>query len=188
MSAWQKTATVLNTSILYYKHTKPLTLPGIQHLKIRHSTKHAYLQAAGRWEPGRRTLAEEWADRDGHMKRDEPLWWSCIANKTLNKAGDKRTVRSYVARKLRTAMVDSLKERGYDENGRSLVGDNRSIYGSCQITAEVDTAKMKYVDIVAQTSKIVESLEKDSRKVQSKGFYPKRSKPGQKPNQSFRRG
>ena len=181
---------VLTAPIVYYKYTKPFTLPGIQHLKIRKSIEHAYLQAAGRWEPGRRTLAEEWADRDGHLKRDEPLWWSCIANKTPNKAGDKRTVRSYVARKLRSAMVDSLKKKGYDKNGRSLTGDNRPIYGSCQITAEVDTAKMKYVDIVAQTDKIVQSLEKDSSYARfrsksslSNGSPTKRSKPGQRPGQ-----
>ncbi|CAD6502746.1 BgTH12-05336 [Blumeria graminis f. sp. triticale] len=66
-------------------------------------------------------------------RRTEPLWWSAIA--TLPVSG-KRVVRSWIARRIRIAFIESLNNRGYSADGSRIKADNEPpLIGTVQIFA-----------------------------------------------------
>ena len=51
-------------------------------------------------------------------KRTEPLWWSCASHFIFG--GDKRTLRSWNARRGRMAFTKALEQKGFGPDGRRL--------------------------------------------------------------------
>src|ERR1700712_3873131 len=69
-----------------------------------------------------------------HNNRQEPFWWSAICH--IKEIGHvKRVVQSHAARRLRVALTESLKMRGYHKDGTLLPGKKdggKELYGTAQ--------------------------------------------------------
>ena len=71
----------------------------------------------------------------------------------------KSTVRSHLARRVRTAMVKSLRKEGYKADGSRLVEDGLPpMTGTASIIPVNTVLTLKYEDLLAQTDLVIQRL------------------------------
>ncbi|KAL2368016.1 hypothetical protein BDBG_06891 [Blastomyces gilchristii SLH14081] len=113
-----------------------------------------------------------WATRD---KRQ--LWWSASAQSDI--ASEKSVIRSWCARRVRTAFRDALRERGYDKTGRRIPDIEQreqqkpqprqqagqppsrleALEGTLEIHFRLAVKAAKYTDIVREAGVVIERIE-----------------------------
>jgi hypothetical protein len=153
-----KSAKAANTAILPYHNLVDLKLGkhGVVAFGCRFRNLHAYTANACRLMEQNnsavgRIFLQRWAERQ------DPLWWSCIA--FIKGFDSKRTRRSWAARRLRTAFVESLKKQGYAANGTRLDGSGRKpLFGTAQLSPHEPMFKTKIEDLVKQTDIAVAAM------------------------------
>jgi hypothetical protein len=104
-------------------------------------------------------------------RKKEGLWWHATTGVDLNKSS---VVRSWARRRLRNAIKEELKQRGYDENGKFVdlkaiqgnmelmsvlrAGKTLDLKGSLRLHAQAPLIPAKYVDVCAETGHVIEAL------------------------------
>lgn len=87
----------------------------------------------------------------------------------------KGVTRSYMARRVRCAIVESLRKKGFNSDGTSADGTGKEIYGSAQFRTETPALTLPFVEIVKQTDIAIERLIKG---IQMKDDKSARTKKG----------
>ncbi|KAH6679444.1 hypothetical protein B0J14DRAFT_580772 [Halenospora varia] len=170
--------------ILTHVFLNPKTIKGVTAFKIRVHPKHCYPTSSGRFLPDvQRTIGQVWADRDKYTNRKDPFWWTCLCKKET--WAMKRTIRSWLARRVRNAMVESLKAQGLSANGTRLdPSAGKDLVGSAQLVPNEPLLKMPYEELQKETDAVVKFLVKEFSKANggmSKGSQHKFLKPKPKP-------
>jgi hypothetical protein len=95
------------------------------------------------------------------------LWWNVTSN---TMAGKKVVVRRWSARRLRNAIVEALEERGFDGEGKRLVGGN--LTGTLQVRALQGIVQAKFEAVKKEAGCLVEHVMEVCREeAESKGSY-----------------
>lgn len=124
------------------------------------------------------------ARRARHRKR-EGLWWHVTAG---SETSNSSFVRTWARRRLREAVVQELKARGYDENGkvikkskiqeddrllhRQTASQLQDITGSLRLHVEVPILQAKFVDVKLAAGHIVRILAEGTRQPATATIYP----------------
>jgi len=87
--------------------------------------------------------------------RQEPFWWSVITRKDIE---NRRTVRSWVARRLRNAFIEALRKKGYGSDGTRIDGNGEPLIGTAQLIPNESIKTKKYSDLVDQADLTVEAI------------------------------
>jgi hypothetical protein len=149
----------LNPPKIYSSSTlAPVNRSGVSHLLVKYSPNRTYAFSSDRFASDNPiTSYHIWADRSKWYKRTDSFWWSVLCKK--DSTAPKRVLRSYVARKVRNAIVDSLKKKGYKADGSRLVDDEvPPLSGTMQITPVNTVLTMKYADVVKETDVVIKTL------------------------------
>jgi hypothetical protein len=106
-------------------------------------------------------------------KKKEGLWWHATTGVDLNKSS---CVRAWARRRLRRAVVDELKARGYDENGKYAnlnklqtqtqtdlmagvaAGKTLDLKGSLRLHVQAPLLPAKYVDVRAEAGAVIDAV------------------------------
>lgn len=82
----------------------------------------------------------------------------------------KRTVRSWVGRRLRVAFIESLRKKGYASDGSSLPGtaDKAPIIGTAMLGAVPAILKIKNDSLIEQTDSAVQMMIRQQQFLQQK--------------------
>jgi hypothetical protein len=146
------------SKILNVEHLAPFNRSGISNILVKYHPNRTYLYASDRFNNASPiTSYTRWADRSAWFKRTDPFWWSVLAKK--DSIAPRRTLRSYIARKVRNAVKDSLKKNGYKADGTRLVDDGQQpLTGTMQIVPLNNVLTMKYADIVRETDVVIGKL------------------------------
>ncbi|TVY65757.1 hypothetical protein LSUE1_G006026 [Lachnellula suecica] len=171
--------TVANPDILPSSNLKKITIPNVTAFGLRFHHRHVYSITSGRFQANMTpSLTQSWAESRWSARTD-PFWWSCVPRKET--AHMKRTVRSYMARVVRHAVVESLRKQGLKSDGTSLDGtDGKLLFATAQFTPESSVLKTPFAEVVRQTDtalatiiKMVEA-QKDRLAVPKRVYKPRR--------------
>jgi hypothetical protein len=104
-------------------------------------------------------------------RKEEGLWWHATTGVDLNKSS---CVRAWARRRLRNAIKDELKARGYDENGKFVnlkslpnradlmnvlrAGRSLDLKGSLRFHVQPPLIPAKYVEVRAETGAVIEAV------------------------------
>lgn len=90
-------------------------------------------------------------------QRMDPLWWSATTTKEV---APNRTVRSWICRRVKQAMVESLRKRGWDSNGRPIEGGGResSLYGTLQFKPLAASIQCTVSRLLEETDMVVSQI------------------------------
>lgn len=175
--------------------TYPLNIRGVNAFATRYTRRYAYASTASKLIdfPGA-ALYPKFERR--WQTRQEPLWWNVTTRKDFE---HKRVVRSWVARRVRQAFVESLRKSGYAQDGSRITGSGDPLVGTTQLFPERPILNMKFEEVVLQTDKVVQAIidledsfnEKKGALGGKKKLFPKYTKKEFKPpepeRQPFRR-
>ncbi|CAN9436740.1 unnamed protein product [Alternaria sp. RS040] len=105
-------------------------------------------------------------------KKQEGLWWHATASADSAKSS---CIRTWARRRLRNAVVDELKARGYDETGKFAkpkivpqradlmarvgAGQTLDLKGSLRLHVQAPLIPAKYLDIRAEAGAVIDALE-----------------------------
>lgn len=84
----------------------------------------------------------------------------------------KKLTRSWMAKRVRCAVVESLQKKGFKPDGTSLDGTQKEIYGTAQFLPGPLALKLPYADIVKQTDTAIEKIIKVESKSQDNRSAP----------------
>lgn len=109
-------------------------------------------------------------------KKKEGLWWHATTAADLNKSS---CVRAWARRRLRNAITEELKARGYDENGKFVdveilktrpdlmdvlrAGKTLDLKGSLRFHVQPPLIPAKYLDVRAETAVVIEAVVNGTR-------------------------
>ena len=127
---------------------------------MMYANHHAYTYTAqsmkiGHEGPFKKYFVRAWA------QRQEPLWTCFVTTKFKGQeAKIKRTMRSWVVRRIRMAFADSMERHGFTKDGESLEGNivGASIFGTAQFMAEEHVVNMSMADIGDQMDFCVKKM------------------------------
>ncbi|KAL1792418.1 hypothetical protein ACET3X_008925 [Alternaria dauci] len=121
-------------------------------------------------------------------RKKEGLWWHATAGVDLNKSS---CIRTWARRRLRNAVVDELKARGYDETGkfanakivpqradlmaRVVAGQTLDLKGSLRLHVQAPLIPAKYVDIRAEAGAVIDAVKYAANKDGPRGYASERS-------------
>ncbi|KAF1944182.1 hypothetical protein EJ02DRAFT_102964 [Clathrospora elynae] len=104
-------------------------------------------------------------------RKKEGLWWHATTGVDLNKSS---CVRAWARRRLRNAVKEELKQRGYDETGKFVnldaikdrahllnvlrQGKTLDLTGGLRLHVQPPLISAKYVDVRAETGKLIEAI------------------------------
>ncbi|PGH34109.1 hypothetical protein GX50_03072 [[Emmonsia] crescens] len=160
-------------------HYTPQNTPTVRAKKFSND-KHVNLYAL------RPKIEYMWATREKGN-----LWWSASTHGDIT--SEKSVIRSWCARRVRTAFRDALKERGYDKTGRRIPDieqqeqeqqqqqDGKSLSqlevlkGTLEIHFRLAVKAAKYTDLVREAGVIVERIEAYLKKLGEGGSDAGRS-------------
>jgi len=136
--------------------------------------------------PFKKYFVQAWA------QRQEPLWSCFVTTKFKGQEGKiKRTLRSWVVRRIRIAFTESMKRHGFTKDGEPLEenGTLAPIFGTVQFMAEEHVVKMKKADLGDQmdycVKKIISKQGLGKVAEPSRGTNP-RAKKGYQQSSSFK--
>jgi hypothetical protein len=114
--------------------------------------------------------------RRARARKKEGLWWHATTGVDLAKSS---CVRSWARRRLRQAIIEELKARGYDENGKVIdrapakYGEDLrttkdfvkplDLKGSLKLHVQVPLLPAKFVDVKAEAGKVVQLVVEGTR-------------------------
>lgn len=106
----------------------------------------------------REATQQRLAERDKNT-----LWW----NITSNQLSEKRVIRSWCCRRARGAIVEALRAKGYDREGRVLpnTGARPPLTGSLQLRGTEELITVKFSDLQKQAALLVDALVERSSRV-----------------------
>lgn len=144
--------------ILASSYLGPLPIRRVKYIQVRYSKNYAYLLSSRRFDHSKpQTPEEEWADRSKWNRRTDSLWWSVLCKRDA--ITSKRVTRSYLARKFRHALVESLRKKGFKSDGFRLVEDGiPPLTGSMQVTPDTTALTLDFATVVGETDLVVEAL------------------------------
>ncbi|KAF2130926.1 hypothetical protein P153DRAFT_365551 [Dothidotthia symphoricarpi CBS 119687] len=91
--------------------------------------------------------------------KKEGLWWHATTGVDLSKSS---CVRAWARRRLRNAVTEELKARGYDEKGKPLDGASvkgkSDLTGSLRLHAQLPLLPATYVDVKEEVGKVLDML------------------------------
>jgi hypothetical protein len=164
-----------------------LGLPGVTAFGCRYTLQKCFLASASAFTlntgmPFHRSRVQRW------FENTEPLWWSVIVKKDADH--QKRTLRSWTNRRLRIAFTESLKKKGFAQDGSPLGGGEGQgkgpIYGTLQIKPKPEVKKASMEDLISQTDELVKKLVERqpwaTKKTGGGSLSRKNPKPGKPPN------
>ena len=109
-------------------------------------------------------------------RKKEGLWWHATTGVDLNKSS---CVRAWARRRLRNAIKDELKERGYDERGMFVdvqairerpelmnvlrAGKTLNLTGSLRLHVQPPLIPAKYAEVRAETGRVIEAVVQQMR-------------------------
>ncbi|KAG0651445.1 Chitin biosynthesis CHS5 [Hyphodiscus hymeniophilus] len=144
--------------------------PGMTAFTLRFRNIHAFTWTKAQWidnpiHPLTSVALERYAVRQG-----TPLWLTCVATREAGHSD--RVVRSWLARKAKHALAESLKKKGFDMEGRKLPGSGNKadLFGTALFSVMRLAATTPYVDLIKQTDVAVSYMQK----------FQNREKDGQK--------
>jgi hypothetical protein len=104
-------------------------------------------------------------------RKKEGLWWHATTGVDLNKSS---VVRAWARRRLRNAVKEELKRRGYDETGKFVnlkaiqgkadlmnilqAGKTLDLKGSLRLHVQPPLVPAKYADICAETEHVIGAM------------------------------
>jgi hypothetical protein len=122
-------------------------------------------------------------------RKKEGLWWHATTGVDLNKSS---VVRAWARRRLRNAIKEELKRRGYDENGKFVnlkavqneadlmnvlrAGKTLDLKGSLRLHVQAPLIPAKYVDVCAETGHVIGAMVQ-SLKNEAAGYASVRKSP-----------
>ena len=150
-------------ALLPIRRLRPLKIPGVTSFRVLHSPDPQPAHAA-------RMILDDiahvlhQATRQKVAQRDRnTLWW----NITSNNLPEKKAVRAWCCRRARGALVEALKARGYDREGRvqTDVGVRTSLCGSLQLLGTEHLITVKFSELQKEAAFVVDALVNESCKV-----------------------
>ncbi|KAG5293183.1 hypothetical protein I7I50_03505 [Histoplasma capsulatum G186AR] len=136
------------------------------------------------------------------MREKGCLWWSASTHGDIT--SERSVIRSWCARRVRTAFRDALKERGYDKTGRRIqaikqheqqIQDGRplsqleALKGTLEINFRLAVKAAEYTDIVREAGILIDGIEAYLQKIggsegnaKNPGDVAERSKDGMSPS------
>jgi hypothetical protein len=109
--------------------------------------------------------------RRQEARKKEGLWWYATTGVDLNKSS---CVRSWARRRLRFALLDALKQRGFDQNGKFVnleaikdrmdlmhvlrQGKTLDLMGSLRAHVQPPLISAKYTQVCAEMGHVIESM------------------------------
>lgn len=121
-------------------------------------------------------------------KKQEGLWWHATASADSAKSS---CIRTWARRRLRNAVVDELKARGYDETGKFAkpkivpqradlmarvgAGQTLDLKGSLRLHVQAPLIPAKYLDIRAEAGAVIDALESATTNGAPRGYASERS-------------
>ncbi|KAG9185678.1 hypothetical protein G6011_07009 [Alternaria panax] len=127
-------------------------------------------------------------------KKKQGLWWHVTTGVDLHKSS---CVRAWCRRRLRRAVVEELKARGYDEHGkfanlklvpqradlmaRLVAGQTLDLKGSLRLLVQAPLIPAKYVDVRAEVGAVVDAV-KNGMRGAPPGEYASAGRPRSRPS------
>ncbi|PMD54706.1 uncharacterized protein K444DRAFT_111422 [Hyaloscypha bicolor E] len=140
--------------ILNYSAIKPLTIPAVNAFAAKYTKEYCYVATTPpQIEYPTDALFPMFVKR--WQERQEPFWWAVIARKDIE---NHRSVRSWVARRLRHAFMESLRKKGYKPDGNRIDGYGEPLIGTAQLLPHESIIRKEYTDLVYQTDLTVEAI------------------------------
>jgi hypothetical protein len=94
-------------------------------------------------------------------KKQIGLWWFITSPADLSRSS---CVRTWARRRLREAVIEELKVRGYDDNGLPLKGQNTTqLKGSLRLIVQTPIIPAKFAEVKAETGKLIDALVQGSK-------------------------
>jgi hypothetical protein len=109
--------------------------------------------------------------RRSKERKKEGLWWHATTGVDLIKSA---CVRSWARRRLRSAVVEELRARGYDEYGKFInqskflkgggkslnmpTGNSLDLKGSLRLHVQAPLLPAKYADVKAETGRLIDII------------------------------
>jgi hypothetical protein len=119
-------------------------------------------------------------------RKKEGLWWHATTGVDLSKSS---VVRAWARRRLRNAIKEELKQRGYDEAGKFVnlkavqdnlglmnvvrAGKTLDLRGSLRLHVQSALIPAKYADVCAETGHVIEAMVQ-AIKNDASGYAPAR--------------
>jgi hypothetical protein len=133
---------------------KPLGLPTVNAFATRYSKEYCYVAPVHpAVEYPTHALHSMYVKR--WQARQEPFWWNVIARKDID---NHRTVRTWAARRLRHAFVESLRKKGYAPDGNRIDGNGQPLIGTAQLFPHQTIMRRNFLDLVWQTDLAVDAI------------------------------
>jgi hypothetical protein len=152
--------------ILDYKAIFTLPLRGVNAFSARYTKQYAYVASTARSiDFPSATLQRKFENR--WQTRPDPLWWSVITRKSF---ADKRVLRSWAARRVRQAFVESLRKEGYAQDGSRIGRQGVPLIGTAQLFPVGTIMKTNFKDLVSQTDLLVQAIIKGQNKPITQGY------------------
>jgi hypothetical protein len=131
-----------------------LNIPGVNAFCAKYTKKYAYASTVSKLlDFPEAALHPKFEKR--WQTRQEPLWWNVTARRDFE---HKRSVRSWVSRRVRVAFVESLRKRGYAQDGSRINGAGEPLVGTAQFFPERPILNTKFKDLVLQTDSVVTAI------------------------------
>ena len=134
--------------------------PGITAFQLRFRKIHAFTWTKAKWiDQPIHPLAPVSLKRYV-LRQEAPLWLTCVA--TRESGHSDRVVRSWIARRTKNALAESLKKRGFAPDGRRLSGwgNTADLFGTAALSVLRVATTLSYVDLIKQTDIAVHQMEK----------------------------
>ncbi|EAS29929.3 uncharacterized protein CIMG_08675 [Coccidioides immitis RS] len=149
----------------FQRASKPLRIKGVSLFHIFYSPENLIPYIAARYlndfdHPIRPKVVHMYQTRERGI-----LWWTVVDGYLVSSL--KPVVRSWCARRVRTAFEAVLKERGYNTEGKKLIRDSqghvtgaeKALKGTMEIRMVEPVMKAGYEKIVEQARLLVDHLE-----------------------------
>ncbi|KAN0119587.1 hypothetical protein V8E51_001795 [Hyaloscypha variabilis] len=140
--------------ILQYSSIKPLAVRTANAFSTKYTKEYCYVATTPpAIEYPTHALGPMFFQR--WQTRSEPFWWSVVVRKGIE---NHRTVRSWVARRLRHAFIESLRKKGYGPDGNRIDGNGEPLIGTAQLMPNESIKTKKFSDLVKQADLTVEAI------------------------------
>ncbi|KAH8601255.1 hypothetical protein B0O99DRAFT_608439 [Bisporella sp. PMI_857] len=151
---------VINLNAQNLRRGATLAPPEKRAFNFSFAAVRAYTYTAGCYQ-NQGVLLEHYQNR--WETRREPLWSGFVTTRfkgsiVEERAGVRRTVRSLIVRRLRTAFALAMENNGFTKDGTRLDGSGRNIFGTVQFVGEQPALMMSTQDILPQMDYVVKCM------------------------------
>ena len=152
--AFAEAAQAGRRKILQYSHIRALPLRTVDAFAAKYTKEYCYVATTPpAIEYPTHALSPMFFQR--WQTRQEPFWWSVVTRKDIEKH---RTVRSWVARRLRHAFIEALRKKGYGPDGNRIDGNGEPLIGTAQLLPQASIKTKKFSDLEHQADLTVDAI------------------------------